>query len=157
MSDRLAPLPSLHLKGGLGSVGGDDGALLERSGISGRSNPLAAPVQWVLSDDRATGWAMYSPAYEGPVGPRARRLRGRRVRRPAGIRADTVGHRRVHRHAHGEDAAPDAAGAANRLRGGRDRVEGRKIFVWGTATCEGTLLAEAEIVFIAPRDGVRPR
>ena len=68
MSDRLAQLPSLHLKGGLGSVGGDDGALLERSGISGRSNPLAAPVQWVLSADRATGWAVYSPAYEGPAG-----------------------------------------------------------------------------------------
>ncbi|MFO7589341.1 MAG: hypothetical protein R6X23_00385, partial [Acidimicrobiia bacterium] len=67
-ADRLEPMPSLHAKGGLGSVGGDDGALLERSGIAGRSNPLAAPLQWRMLDDRAEGWATYSPAYEGPAG-----------------------------------------------------------------------------------------
>jgi acyl-coenzyme A thioesterase PaaI-like protein len=156
VSDRLAALPSLHAKGGLGSVGGDDGALLERSGISGRSNPLAAPVQWVLGDGRATGWAVYSPAYEGPAG-----------------------------HVHGGFVAAafdDLMGSAQTLSGlagytgtltvrmlrptplerridyeaGVTRVEGRKIFVWGTADCEGTRLAEADIVFIAPRTG-RPR
>jgi hypothetical protein len=36
-------------------------------------------------------------------------------------------------------------------------VEGRKIFAWGTAECDGDRLAEAEIVFIAPRDGTTPR
>ena len=40
---------------------------------------------------------------------------------------------------------------------GVDRVDGRKIFVWGRSTCEGELLADAEIVFIAPADGKRPR
>jgi acyl-coenzyme A thioesterase PaaI-like protein len=40
---------------------------------------------------------------------------------------------------------------------GVSRVEGRKIFVWATAACGGQRLAEAEIVFIAPRSGVRPR
>ena len=40
---------------------------------------------------------------------------------------------------------------------GVDRVEGRKIFVWGTADCDGVRLAECEIVFIAPCDGGRPR
>lgn len=157
ISDRLAPMPSLHAKGGLGAVGGDDGALLERSGISGRSNPLAAPVQWVIHDDVAVGWATYSPAYEGPTG-----------------------------HVHGGFVAAafdDLMGSAQTLSGlagytgtltvkmlrptplrkridyeaGVTRVEGRKIFVWGTASCEGDRLAEAEIVFIAPRDGSRPR
>jgi len=156
-TDRLEPMPSLHAKGGLGLVGGDDGALLERSGISGRSNPLAAPLQWRMYDDHAEGWATYSAAYEGPAG-----------------------------HVHGGFVAAafdDLLGSAQTLSGlagytgtlivrmlrptplhkridyeaGIDRVEGRKIFVWGTAHCEGTRLAEAEIVFIAPKDGRRPR
>ena len=156
-TDRLEPMPSLHAKGGLGLVGGDDGALLERSGISGRSNPLAAPLQWRMYDDHAEGWATYSAAYEGLAG-----------------------------HVHGGFVAAafdDLLGSAQTLSGlagytgtlivrmlrptplhkridyeaGIDRVEGRKIFVWGTAHCEGTRLAEAEIVFIAPKDGRRPR
>jgi len=156
-ADSLAPMPSLHAKGGLGSVGGDDGALLERSGIAGRSNPLAAPLQWQMFEDHAEGWATYSPAYEGPAG-----------------------------HVHGGFVAAafdDLLGSAQTLSGmagytgtltvkmlrptpllkridyaaGIDRVEGRKIFVWGTADCEGTRLAEAEILFIAPKGGVRPR
>jgi acyl-coenzyme A thioesterase PaaI-like protein len=157
ISAALEPQPSLHAKGGLGSVGGDDGALLERSGISGRSNPLAAPVQWDMQPDRAVGWARYSPAYEGPAG-----------------------------HVHGGFVAAafdDLMGSAQTLSGlagytgtltvkmlrptplekridyeaGVERVEGRKIFVWGTSSCDGKRLAEAAIVFIAPRDGTRPR
>ena len=157
VADRLEPLPSLHAKGGLGAVGGDDGALLERSGIAGRSNPLAAPLQWELHDDHATGWAVYSPAYEGPMG-----------------------------HVHGGFVAAafdDLLGTAQTLSGlagftgtltvkmlrptplnrrieyeaGIDRVDGRKIYVWGTSACDGEQLAEASIVFIAPKDGHRPR
>jgi acyl-coenzyme A thioesterase PaaI-like protein len=157
LADDMEPMPSLHARGGLGAVGGDDGALLERSGISGRSNPLAAPVQWEQRDDRFVGWATYSPAYEGPSG-----------------------------HVHGGFVAAafdDLMGSAQTLSGaagytgtltvkmlrptpllrridyeaGIDRREGRKIYVWARATCEGELLAEAEILFIAPRDGARPR
>ncbi len=157
VADQLEPLPSLHAKGGLGGVGGDDGALLERSGIAGRSNPLAAPLQWEYREDRLVGSATYSPAYEGPIG-----------------------------HVHGGFVAAafdDLLGTAQTLSGsagftgtltvkmlrptplrkridyeaGVDRVEGRKIHVWGTASCEGELLAEAAIVFIAPKDGQRPR
>jgi hypothetical protein len=157
LGEALERQPSLHAKGGLGRVGGDDGALLERSGISGRSNPLAAPVQWVAHDDHFVGWATYSPAYEGPVG-----------------------------HVHGGFVAAafdDLMGSAQTLSGiaghtgtltvkmlrptplnkridytaGVDHVEGRKIFVWAHSSCDGERLAEAEIVFIAPRDGSRPR
>jgi acyl-coenzyme A thioesterase PaaI-like protein len=39
---------------------------------------------------------------------------------------------------------------------GVDRVEGRKIYVWAHSTCDGERLAEADIVFIAPRRGSRP-
>ena len=157
LSEALEQLPSLHAKGGLGRVGGDDGALLERSGISGRSNPLAAPVQWEAHDDHFVGWATYSPAYEGPVG-----------------------------HVHGGFVAAafdDLMGSAQTLSGiaghtgtltvkmlrptplnkridytaGVDHVDGRKIYVWAHSDCEGERLAVAQIVFIAPRDGSRPR
>jgi hypothetical protein len=157
IADRLVPLPSLLAKGGLASCGGHQGALLERSGISGRSNPLAAPVQWVMGDDGVTrGWATYSAAYEGPAGS----LHGGFV---AAAFDDLLG------------SAQTASGSAGytgtltvRMRkptplderidyaAGVDRVEGRKIWVWGTADCAGVRLAEAEILFISPREG-RPR
>lgn len=151
LSADMESLPSLHARGGLAAVGGDDGALLERSGISGRSNPLAAPVQWEPRDDRYVGWATYSPAYEGPRG-----------------------------HVHGGFVAAafdDLMGAAQMLSGaagytgtltvkmlrptplhrridyeaGVDRREDRKIYVWAHSSCDGERLAEAEILFIAPR------
>lgn len=158
LADRMEPLPSLHARGGLGACGGRQGALLERSGISGRSNPLAAPVQWVIGDDGITrGGATYSAAYEGPVG----HLHGGFV---AAAFDDLLG---------SAQTASGIAGYTGTLtvrmlrptplhrrigyEAGVDRVEGRKIFVWGTAECDGVRLAEAEIVFVAPRDGTRPR
>ena len=157
VAETLEPLPSLQATGGLASKPGPQGALLERSGISGRSNPLAPPVQWTVGSERTTGSAVYSPAYEGPIG-----------------------------HVHGGFVAAafdDLMGAAQMASGqagytgtltvrmlrptplrrridyeaGVDRVEGRKIWVWATSTCDGERLAEASIVFIAPRDGSRPR
>lgn len=158
VADRMEPLPSLHAKGGLGRCGGHQGALLERSGIAGRSNPLAAPVQWVIGDDGITrGWATYGAAYEGPAGS----LHGGFV---AAAFDDLLG---------SAQTASGIAGYTGTLTvrmirptplhrridyaAGVERVEGRKIFVWGTADCEGERLAEAEIVFIAPRGGARPR
>jgi len=157
LADRMEQHPSLHARGGLGSCGGHQGALLERSGIAGRSNPLAAPVQWVTDDDGITrGWATYSAAYEGPAGS----LHGGFV---AAAFDDLLG---------SAQTASGIAGYTGTLtvrmirptplhkridyEAGVDRVEGRKIYVWGTADSEGVRLAEAEIVFIAPREG-RPR
>jgi len=157
VADRLAALPSLLAKGGLASCGGHQGALLERSGISGRSNPLAAPVQWVTADDGITrGWATYSAAYEGPAGA----LHGGFV---AAAFDDLLG---------SAQTASGSAGYTGTLTvrmlrptplhrridytAGVDRVDGRKIWVWGTAECAGVRLAECEILFIAPREG-RPR
>ncbi len=68
LADRLEPLPSLLEVGGMAAQNGPQGALLERSGISGRANPLAPPMQWHPDGDILRGWATYSPAYEGPIG-----------------------------------------------------------------------------------------
>ena len=157
LADRLEGLPSLHAKGGLGAAGGDDGALLERSGISGRSNPLAPPVQWHVGADRTVGWATYGAAYEGPVGC----LHGGFV---AAAFDDLMGAAQMMSKQAGYTGTlvvrmrrPTPLHRRIDYEAGVERVEGRKIFVWGTAHCEGELLADAEIVFIAPRDGSRPR
>src|SRR4051812_39791048 len=69
LADRLAALPSLRVHGGLATSPPDDSALLERSGITGRSNPLAPPLQMHMDDDGITrGHAWYGDAYEGPAG-----------------------------------------------------------------------------------------
>jgi acyl-coenzyme A thioesterase PaaI-like protein len=156
VSDHMAPMPSLHAKGGLGGVGGDDGALLERSGISGRSNPLAAPVQWVIGEETATGWATYSPAYEGPQG----HVHGGFV---AAAFDDLMGTAQTLSGLAGYTGTltvkmlrPTPLGRRIDYQAGITRVEGRKIYVWATSACEGQPLGEAEIVFIAPKEG-RPR
>jgi hypothetical protein len=154
VADRLEPLPSLHAKGGLASVGGHQGALLERSGISGRSNPLAPPVQWEANGDDLRGWAHYTPAYEGPMG----HVHGGFV---AAAFDDIMGSAQM---------ASGIAGYTGTLTvkmlrptpllkpidyaAGVRGVEGRKIYAWGTSECEGERLGEADIVFIAPKVGL---
>lgn len=157
LADRMEPLPSLHAKGGLGAAGGDDSALLERSGISGRSNPLAPPVQWHVGTDRTVGWATYSPAYEGPVGC----LHGGFV---AAAFDDLMGAAQMMSKQAGYTGTlvvrmrrPTPLNKRIDYEAVVDRIAGRKIFVSGTAHCDGELLADAEIVFIAPADGKRPR
>ena len=154
---RMDSLPSLHTQGGLGTVGGDDGALLERSGISGRSNPLAAPLQWTLEPTRAKGVAIYSSAYEGPAG----HVHGGFV---AAAFDDLMGSAQVISGLAGYTGTltvkmlrPTPLNQSIDYEAGVKSVSGRKIYVWGTSDCNGERLAEAEIVFIAPRDGVRPR
>jgi acyl-coenzyme A thioesterase PaaI-like protein len=157
VADRMEPLPSLHAKGGLAAARGDDGALLERSGISGRSNPLAAPVQWHVGRDKTVGSAVYTAAYEGPIGC----LHGGFV---AAAFDDLMGAAQMMSSRAGYTGTltvrmrkPTPLNRRIDYEAGVDKVEGRKIFVWGTAHCDGELLAEAEIVFIAPADGTRPR
>jgi len=157
LADALEDQPSLLTTGGLGSQPGAQGSLLERSGISGRSNPLAPPVQWTVGEDGTHGTAVYSRAYEGPIG----HVHGGFV---AAAFDDLMGAAQV---------ASGQAGYTGTLtvrmlrptplerridyEAHVDRVEGRKIWVDATSRCDGELLAEASIVFIAPRDGSRPR
>lgn len=158
LANRMEPMPTLLAQGGLGSARGNQGALLERSGISGRSNPLAVPVQWIINDDGITrGWATYSAAYEGPIGS----LHGGFV---AAAFDDLLGSAQTASGIAGYTGTltvrmirPTPLHKRIEYEAGVDRVEGRKIFVWGTAECEGVRLAEAEIVFIAPKSGDRPR
>jgi len=126
---------------------------LERSGIVGASNPLAAPLHLALDGDRVIGWATYPQQYEGPPGC----VHGGFV---AAAFDDLLG------------AAQTLSGTAGftgtlsvrmvrptplleriDYEGGVKGVEGRKIFAWGRARASGEVVAEAEAVFIAPKGG----
>jgi acyl-coenzyme A thioesterase PaaI-like protein len=152
LAERVAALP--RLPGGPADAGGDDARLLERSGITGASNPLSAPLHIWLDGDRVVGWAEYAHQYEGPPGC----VHGGFV---AAAFDDLLG------------AAQTLSGIAGftgtltirMLRptpllrridyeGGVTKVEGRKIFTWGRALHAGELVAEAEGLFVAPRAGM---
>lgn len=156
LADRLGRLPSLKEKGGLALAGGDDAALLERSGITGRSNPLAAPLQMWFDDDgeRVRGAAVYTDAYEGPPGC----LHGGFV---AAAFDDLLGFAQTLSGSAGYTGTltirfrkPTPLNRQLDYAAGVVKVEGRKISCRGTCHDGDELLAEAEILFITPRDGI---
>jgi len=158
LADKVAAQPSLQALGGLALVGGDDSALLERSPFSGRSNPLAAPLHLHADGELTRGWAVWTEPYEGPPNT----LHGGFV---AAAFDDLLGF---------AQAASGTAGYTGTLtvrmhrptpllqridyKAGVDRVEGRKIFVWGTAKLGEVLLAESQTRLLdPPPDGVGRR
>jgi len=150
LADRLERLPSLVDKGGAGSAGGDDSRLVERSGITGRSNPLAPPLHLEFDGEVTRGWALYTGAYEGPPGC----LHGGFV---AAAFDDLLGVAQMTSGMAGYTGTltvryrrPTPLGRRVDYVAGFDRAEGRKLFCWGRSYDNGELLAEAEIVFIAP-------
>lgn len=150
LADVLDRPPSVRERGGLSAAGGDDAILTERSGISGRSNPLAPPMEFLLEGDVTRGHATWGAAYEGPEDC----LHGGFV---AAAFDDLLGCAQM---------ASGIAGFTGTLTvkmikptplyrridyaAGVDRTEGRKIFCWGTAHDGDKLLAEAQCLFIAP-------
>jgi acyl-coenzyme A thioesterase PaaI-like protein len=157
IADRLAPLPSLRANGGLAMSPYPDSALLERSGIAGRSNPLASPLHMWFEGDKVRGWAVYTDAYEGPAGC----LHGGFI---AAAFDDLMGFAQMASGRAGYTGTltvrmrrPTPLNRRLDYEAGVERVEGRKIWVWGKCRDRDELLSEAEIVFISPRDGSIPR
>jgi hypothetical protein len=157
LAELLDRPPSLRERGGLSAAMGDDSILTERSGISGRSNPLAPPMEFVLDGAVTRGHATWGAAYEGPMDC----LHGGFV---AAAFDDLLGCAQM---------ASGIAGFTGTLTvkmvkptplyrridyaAGVDRVDGRKIWCWGTAQDGDKLLAEATCVFIAPPEpALRP-
>jgi acyl-coenzyme A thioesterase PaaI-like protein len=152
LTGRLRDLPVLP--GGPTDAGGDDARLLERSGITGHSNPLAAPVHLWVDGDRVRGWAEYRQQYEGPPGC----VHGGFV---AAAFDDLLGAAQLLSGTAGFTGTltvrmvrPTPLNHRIDYEAGLVRVGGRKIFTWGKATSGGELVAEAEGLFITPRAGM---
>jgi acyl-coenzyme A thioesterase PaaI-like protein len=130
-----------------------DASLFERSPLSGRSNALAAPLVLEFRGPLTFGHATYGEHYEGPPGT----VHGGYV-----ISAfdDLLGV---------AQAASGVAGLTGTLtvkllrrtplntridyEAGVKSHEGRKVVAWGRSLLDGEVLAEAEGVFIEPRQG----
>jgi acyl-coenzyme A thioesterase PaaI-like protein len=148
---RLAALPSLRAVGGLASGAPADAMLTERSPVSGRSNPLAPPLHLQVAGGVTQGWAVWTDAYEGPPGC----LHGGYI---AAAFDDLMGLAQMASGNGGYTGTltvrmlkPTPLGRRIDYEAQLDRVDGRKIWCSATARDGETLLAEAEIVFIAPR------
>jgi hypothetical protein len=155
LADDLDAHPSLRHKGGLSGAGGEDGVLVERSGISGRSNPLAPPLFIDMSDPEITrGNAVWTNAYEGPPNS----LHGGFV---AAAFDDLLGCAQMASGYAGFTGTlsvrmilPTPLNRRIDYEAGVRSVEGRKILCWGTARDGEDLLAEAECLFIRPKGGL---
>ncbi len=152
LADRLEASPRFK---GLADQRLPDMALAERSPFSGRSNPLAPPVSVELGDDGITrGSGVWTAAYEGPIG----HLHGGFV---AAAFDDLMGVAQIASGMGGYTGTltvkmlrPTPLHARIDYEAHVDRVERRKIFVKGTASHGDDVLAECEIVFIAPAGGM---
>lgn len=155
-TERIRRAPSLRRHGGLNGAPGWQAALTERSPVSGRSNPAAAPLELWSDGEMTRGRATYGRRHEGPIDC----LHGGVV---VGAFDELLG------------VAQSASGQAGmtgtltiRMRrptplfieityeGGVDRIEGRKVFAWGRSYADEELLCEAEGIFIAPRGFTHP-
>jgi hypothetical protein len=154
MATRLAKAPSHRAHGGLQYDARNwEGALFERSPVSGQSNPVAAPLLMDGFDDDGVlhAHATYGFAYEGPPGS----LHGGVV---AGAFDEMVGV--------GQTAGGTAGYTAHltvkmrkttplhtriEYEAGVGKVDGRKIHVWSRSTADGELVGEAEALMVTPR------
>lgn len=152
-NERVAALPDVTGKGGLfGSP--QDFPLFERSPFSGRANALSCPMTVWADGDRIRARATYGPAYEGFPGS----VHGGHV---MAAFDDLLGV---------GQAASGTAGFTGTLTvrmvartplgrridyvAGVEKRKDRKLFMRGESRHDGTLLAEAHGVFIAPRSGL---
>ena len=152
IADRLTEEPGLP--NGLALADGEDMFLHERSGISGRSNALAAPLDIEVGPALTTATATWGAAYEGPPGC----LHGGFV---AAAFDDLLGLAQM---ASGEAGFTGTLTVRMRrptplfrridYKAWVERASGRKIVCKGTAHDGDTLLAEAECLFVKPKAGV---
>lgn len=150
LSERLAALPA-H-PDGLNRAAGWEAALTERSPVSGRSNPLAVPLTVRFEGQRTVGEAWYGRSHEGPldhvhggvVMGAFDELLG--VAQGVSEKTGYTGTLKV------VMRAPTPLFTRIDYEAGVDRVEGRKVLVWGRSSAGGRLLCEAEGIFISPRD-----
>ena len=154
LAKQFEALPSHRATGGLNYEGsGWEGALIERSPISGRSNPVAAPLIIDSSGDDGVlhAHANYGYAYEGPPG----HLHGGAV---AGAFDEMVGVGQAVSGKAGFTAIltikmrnPTPLHTRIDYEAGVSEVDGRKIKVWSTAKAGDTVVGEAEALMITPK------
>jgi acyl-coenzyme A thioesterase PaaI-like protein len=152
-ADQLDALPERPRSWEVSEAGLHPRDFVRFSPVSGVNNPIAPPlVMRVVETDgeqHIEGEITFGPAYEGPPG----HCHGGWI---AAIFDELLGFVQM---APGFTAylkvdyrAPTPLNRELTLRGWIDHIDGRKRLIRGTCSLDGVLLAEAEGLFIAPRD-----
>jgi acyl-coenzyme A thioesterase PaaI-like protein len=153
-ADELDALPERARSWEVSEAGLQPRDFVRFSPVSGPSNPIAPPLTMHVVQDgdgqhHIEGEITFGPAYEGPPG----HCHGGWI---AAMFDELLGYVQM---APGFTAylkvdyrAPTPLNRELALRGWIDHIEGRKRLIRGTCSLDGGLLAEAEGLFIAPRD-----
>ncbi len=148
----LEGLGSLERFGGAASAPTDDCALYERSPVSGRANPLAAPLRVGFEGSRIHAHAVYGAAYEGPPGF----VHGGVVMAAfddlLGVAQAASGSAGLTASMTVQLRAPTPLDTRIDYEAGVASVTDRKITAWGRSTADDEVLAEAEALFVTPSD-----
>ena len=146
---QLEALPDLRERGPLAKAPLPEGALVERSPVSGRGNVLAMPMHYAFDGQTTRAWAEFSQAYEGPPGGVHGGYVAAAFDELLGVAQMVTGMAgftgtltvRYHRLTPLRTRIDYEAGPGER--------DGRKLTMWARATAGGELVAEAEGLFIA--------
>jgi hypothetical protein len=153
-ADRLASFPERQRSFEVSEAGLLPGDFVAFSPVSGRSNAIAPPVALTAVDGpdghHIEGEVCFGPAYEGPPGhvhggwiaAMFDELLGFAQQEPGFTATLTVRYLRL-----------TPLNRQLRLRARVEGVDGRKRTIRGRCELDGTVLAEAEGLFIAPRSG----
>jgi len=155
LSARIDLQPSYRERGGMNRAAGWEAALTERSPISGRSNPLAAPLVVWQEGDRLRGHATYGRRHEGPYDHVHGGVVMGAFDEILGIAQSMSGQAGYTGTLKVVMRAPTPLFRRIDYEAGLDRLEGRKLLMWGRSRVNEKVLCEAEGIFVAPREATR--
>jgi acyl-coenzyme A thioesterase PaaI-like protein len=153
-ADRLDTLPQRTRSWEISEAGLLPRDFVAFSPVSGRSNPMSPPVKLHVAEGDAgqvviEGEVTFGAAYEGPPG----HCHGGWV---AAMFDEALGFAQLApgftAYLHVNYRKPTPLNATLHIKAWVDNVEGRKRLVRGECSLDGTLLSDAEGLFIAPRD-----
>ena len=154
-ADRLDALPQRTRSWEISEAGLLPRDFVAFSPVSGRSNPMSPPVMLQVEEGAEdgqvviTGEVTFGPAYEGPPG----HVHGGWV---AAMFDEALGFAQLApgftAYLHVNYRKPTPLNAKLDIRAWVDSVDGRKRMVKGECHLDGTLLSDAEGLFIGPRD-----
>ena len=146
---RLEGLPDWRRQGSLAGAPLPEGSLVERSPVSGRGNALAFPLTYEFDGDTTRASAVFSQAYEGPPGGVHGGYVAAAFDELLGVAqmvtglAGFTGTLQIRYH------ALTPIGRRIDYEAVAGERNGRKLTMCAKATVDGTLVAEAEGLFIA--------
>lgn len=149
LRSQLEALPDRRRHGSLAKAALPDGALVERSPVSGRGNALAMPLEYVFDGETTRASGVFSLAYEGPPGGVHGGYIAAAFDELLGVAQMATGFAGFTGTLTVRYRALTPVGQRIDYEAGPGGRNGRKLTMWARATVDGKLVAEAEGLLIA--------